>query len=268
MQDGQRPAERAGDAYLVGDLARGDAREQPGTGRAVGTQDVGHEAVQRKIRPRGNETGGVGPRLIGADAGAEADVQHRIGQERLGHLSGRGHRGSAENEESGRPGQARRRFDRNVPAQAPADDHRVVRVQRPGEPGQRGRVAGQGVGRRIDGPGGQPVPGQAERQAPETLPERAGQQRLPGPGGTGIAVHEDDGALAAHALQVGDLLTATLTVFSYTCRPPAEARDHHLMGGGVRPNLPPRRGLLSLITWRLAGEDGVRARRGRRARRA
>jgi hypothetical protein len=51
------------------------------------------------------------------------------------------------------------------------------------------------------------VPGQIEGQAPEAPPERAGQDREPGPGRRRVAVHEDDGAAVPLALQERDLLT-------------------------------------------------------------
>ena len=159
-------------------------------------------------------------RVISAE---NAAAHRRIGQERLVDRRRNANRRRSEDQETLGARQVRRGFEQDVAAQAPADEHRLLQMQRLDQRPQRAGVAGQPIGGGIIGVRRGAMAHQVDGDEPVGAPERPLQLALEGAGGRRISVQQHhQRPLAAAVLNAKlhqkGLQSPTLP----TSRPPSE----------------------------------------------
>ena len=137
----------------------------------VRPQSVFAEEGRHIGEARSEERSNKGRRLLAVEGLQKEEPRHRIGQEGLLHCRRKSERRRAENREASRVRQIRRYFERDMAAEAPAQEARIWKRERVDDGSDSVRMSFQGIGAvarvlRIA------MPGEIYRDEPEPLSER------------------------------------------------------------------------------------------------
>ena len=146
MQHREWDREIARDLALVAGLATLDAGPEVAARPPVRPQNI-VKKEGRNIGETGSEKrGDISGRFGAVDAFLESDFHRRVGQEGLAHRFTGCERRRAKNNEAARVGKVRRHFERDMTAETPPDEMRLVDLQRIQDRANGARMAGKRIG--------------------------------------------------------------------------------------------------------------------------